>query len=183
MLDFVLLTADQTRPFFGTLVDIYEKAFAQPPFNETFPDFFNFAGRLSYHARQPGFRCALARPAGQAPPVGFVYGYNGQGGSWFYKMAAQHLPPALLNEYLSDTFEFAELALLPAWQRHGAGGRLHDLLLDGLPQRTACLMTAEMETHALHLYLKRGWSTLARGIELPGTPLRYQMMGKRLAGG
>jgi GNAT superfamily N-acetyltransferase len=180
MLDFDLLNADQTRSISGQIIDVYQAAFSQSPFLETLPDFLNFAGRLSYHAHQPGFRCVVARPPG-AQAVGFVYGYPGQAGSWFYNVAVRHLSPGQQIEYLGDYFEFAEFALLPAWQGQGAGGRLHDTLMSGIPQRTACLATADLETNALRLYRKRGWVCLARGIELAGTPLRHQLMGKRLA--
>lgn len=177
MPDFEVLSAAQARPFFDRLIDIYQAVFSQPPFEETLPDFMNFAGRLSYHAHQRGFRCVLVRPPGQPEPVGYAYGFDGQRGSWFYQLAARQLAPDLRSTYLNDYFEFAELALLPAWQGQGLGGRLHDLLLAGVPQRVALLSTAEAETQALQLYHKRGWRPLARQIELPGIPLRYQILG------
>jgi GNAT superfamily N-acetyltransferase len=179
MLEFVSLNAAQTRPIFGEIIDIYQAVFSQPPYHETLPDFINFAGRLSYHAHQPGFCCVVARPPGAAA-VGYAYGFDGQAGSWFYNVAAQQFTPTQKEAYLSNYFEFAELALLPAWRGQGAGGRLHDALLAGARQRTACLSTLEIETNALHLYHKRGWETLAGGIELPTMHLRYQIMGKTL---
>ena len=63
MVELQLLSASQTRSLFDPLVDIYQAVFSQPPYNETFPDFFNFTGRLAYHAHQPGFRCVVALPA------------------------------------------------------------------------------------------------------------------------
>jgi GNAT superfamily N-acetyltransferase len=181
MLEFEILNAAQTRPRFGEIIDIYQGAYSQAPYHETLPDFLNFTGRLSYHAHQAGFRCVLAHPPGPAPAVGFVYGYHGQPGSWLYNIAAPRLTPSQRETYLGDYYEFAELAVLPAWQGQGNGGRLHDMLLAGLPQRAACLSTPEILTNAQQLYRKRGWACLARGIELPGTPLRFQIMGKLLA--
>lgn len=180
MLELQLLLSDQARPFFDRLIDIYQLTFSQPPYRETLPDFFNFAGRLSYHARQPGFRCVIASPVPAQAPVGFVYGYSGQAGSGFYNLAIKRLSPGLAQEYLSDYFEFAELAVLPDWQGQGLGGRLHDAILAGLPQRTACLATPDIETSALHLYRSRSWLPLAHDIDFPGTALKYQIMGKRL---
>ncbi len=179
MIQYSLLTASQTRPLFSQLIDIYQAVFSGPPFHETLPDFLNFSGRLSYHSKKEGFRCAVAwQEPGQ--PVGFAYGYSGYPGSWFYDLVSTRLPRETVQEYMSDYFEFAELALLPDWQNQGLGGQLHDRLLEGLAQRSACLSTVQVETRALHLYHNRGWKTLLTHIELPGTILKYQVMGKKL---
>jgi GNAT superfamily N-acetyltransferase len=180
MMQFSLLNADQTRPFFGQIIDIYQAAFSEAPYHETLPDFLNFAGRLSYHAKKDGFRCAVAWPDPAQPVVGFAYGYAGHPDSWFYDLVAARLPGPVRQEYLSDYFEYAEMALLPDYHNQGIGGRLHDTLLAGLTQQTACLSTAQIETRALHLYLKRGWKPLLTNIDLPGTILKYQVMGKKL---
>jgi GNAT superfamily N-acetyltransferase len=176
-----LLNAHETRPLFGELVDIYQAVFSQTPFYETLPDFLNFTGRISYHAHQSGFRCVVARAEKDPAVIGFVYGYAGQAGSWYYEQAAQRLNGDQMREYLGDYFEFAEMALLPAWQGQGLGGRLHDAILEGLDQHSACLATPEVETRALQLYRARGWVRLAGGITLPGTVLKYQMMAKILS--
>ena len=180
MIQFDLLSASQTRPFFSQLIDIYQAAFSEPPFHESLPDFLNFAGRLSYHAKMAGFRCAVAWPEPGQPISGFAYGYSGFRGSWFYDLVSIHLPNETIQEYLSDYFEFAEMGLLPALQAQGLGGQLHDTLLSGLAQRTACLSTVQVETRALNLYRNRGWKTLVTNIDLPGTVLKYQVMGKKL---
>jgi GNAT superfamily N-acetyltransferase len=180
MMQFALLSASQTRPLFSQLIDIYQAVFSEPPFHETLPDFLNFTGRLSYHSKKAGFRCAVAWPKPGQPIAGFAYGYSGYPDSWFYDLVSIRLPSKTIQEYLSDYFEFAELALLPAWQDQGLGGQLHDTLLAGLPHRTACLSTAQAETRALNLYHSRGWETLVTNIDVPGTGLKYQAMGKKL---
>ena len=181
MVEISLLSATQTREHYNELVDIYQAAFAEPPFHETLPDFMNFAGRLSYHLKGQNFRCAVARPAPDQPLVGFCYGYPGYPGSWFYDLVSLRIPAERLREYLSDYFELAELAVHPQWQRQGIGGKLHDALLAGLPHQTACLSTPQVECQALYLYRSRGWETLATQIDLPGTTLKYQVLGKKLA--
>ena len=87
----------------------------------------------------------------------------------------------LKDQYLSDYFEFAELAVLPEWQRQGLGGRLHDTLLAGLRQHSACLATADLETNARRLYRSRGWVTLLERIVLPNIELKFAILGKRLS--
>jgi GNAT superfamily N-acetyltransferase len=180
MMQFSLLNAQQTRPYFSQLIDIYQAVFSGPPYHESLPDFLNFAGRLSFHARQAGFRCVLAWSEPGEPVAGFAYGYTGYPESMFYDLVSSHLPAAIRQEYLSDYFEFAEMALLPAYHNQGWGSRLHDTLLAGLSQRSACLTTTQVETRALQLYLKRGWKPLLTQLELPGTILKFQVMGKIL---
>jgi GNAT superfamily N-acetyltransferase len=180
MAEFHLLTADQARPLFDDLVDIYQAAFSQAPYYETLPDFLSFIGRLSFHAKQDGFRCVVARvPAGQKI-VGFGYGFPGQAGSWLYDLAYPQLTPDLRMRYLSHFFEFAELAVLPGWQGQGLGGKLHDALLSGLRYRSACLATPDADTNASHLYQKRGWFRLVTGLDIPGSELKFEIMGKEL---
>ena len=141
-----LLSGSQTRPYFDRLIDLYQAVFSQPPYSESLPDFLNFAGRLSYHSRQPGFRCVILRPAPESEVAGFVYGFPGKKEDWFYKMVSHRLTPALCTQYLDDFFEFAEIALLPAYQGQGLGGRLHDALLAGVRQASACLRTTPTPT-------------------------------------
>jgi GNAT superfamily N-acetyltransferase len=180
MVELQLLTAAQTRPLFDQLVDIYQAAFSQAPYYETLPDFLNFIGRLSYHARHEGFRCVIARPAPGQAVVGFGYGFPGRPGSWLYDLVYPRLAPDLRDRYLSDFFEFAELAVLPDRQGQGLGGRLHDTLLAGLNFHSACLATPEVDTRARRLYQHRAWIPLLGGFDLPGSSLKFEIMGKEL---
>lgn len=61
--------------------------------------------------------------------------------------------------WLTDCFEFAEIAVDPKAQGQGIGGRLHDCLLADLSHRTAILSTSQEGTAALRLFRKRGWKT------------------------
>jgi GNAT superfamily N-acetyltransferase len=180
MVEIQLLTAAQTRPLFDQLVDIYQAAFSQAPYYETLPDFLSFIGRLSYHARHEGFRSAVARPAPGQAVVGFGYGFPGRPGSWLYDLVYPRLEPDLRARYLSDFFEFAELAVLPDWQGQGLGGRLHDALLADLNFHSACLATPDVDTRARRLYQHRAWIPLLGGFDLPGSPLKFEIMGKEL---
>ncbi len=180
MVEIQLLSGEQTRSFSDQLVDIYQAAFAQAPYYETLPDFLSFIGRLSYHARQDGFRCAAALSTADRALIGFSYGFPGRRGSWLYDLVAPHLAPDQRARYLSDFFEFAELAVLPAWQGLGLGSQLHDALLSGLDYRSACLATADADTPARRLYLGRGWVALLNGLAMPGTELKFEILGKEL---
>lgn len=179
-MEILLLDGQQSRPYFDRMVDIYQAAFSQPPYQEKLADVLNFAARLPYHARSNGFRCAAARPAGQAEIIGFGYGYSGLPRTWWHALVAPALGAQAAAEWLDDYFELAELAVHPRWQGQGAGGRLHDALLSGLTCRSAALSTPQAETTALHLYQRRGWVSLLEQFHFPGVPMTYRIMGKKL---
>ena len=190
MLEILTLTGAQTRPYFGPIQEIYASAFKAPPFNEALADVLVFSARLPQHARWGGFKCVLAvdRVAGidgnLAPgagtPVGFAYGYVSRPDTWWRQQVDGAMSREMVLEWLQDCFEFVELAVSPAYQGRGAGGRLHDALLAGIKQRTAILSTPQANTKALHLYRKRGWVNLIENFVFQGVPLPYLIMGMRL---
>jgi GNAT superfamily N-acetyltransferase len=182
MLEIVILTEAECRPYFSQIANIYQKAFAAPPYNETLGDVLTFEGRLPYHARWKGFRCATARLNVGEAPVGFAYGYATQPDTWWHEQVSEHMPAEMAAEWLVNSFEFVELAVLPEHQGRGIGGRLHDALLAGLPQRRAILSTPQQQTNALHLYQKRGWINLIENFLFPGVTLEYRIMGKKMTG-
>jgi ribosomal protein S18 acetylase RimI-like enzyme len=90
------------------------------------------------------------------------------------------MSPDQIKRWLSDYFEFVELAVHPDVQGQGTGGQLHDRLLAGLPHATAALSTRQAETRALALYRRRGWVTLLENFHFPGNLDRWLIMGKDL---
>lgn len=74
----------------------------------------------------------------------------------------------------------AQLALHPSRRGHGLGGRLHERLLSGLPQRTAVLAVAEDNTRTRQLYDGRGWQPLVQGFRYPleHVPEPYAILGR-----
>jgi hypothetical protein len=91
------------------------------------------------------------------------------------------LPRDAADRWLSDSFEFVELAVLPDAQGNGYGGLLHDALLAGLSHRVSVLSTLQEETDALHLYYKRGWVDLLQHFVFPVGAQPYRIMGIDLA--
>lgn len=179
-MEILILSGVQAQPHFDRMVDIYQAAFAVPPFNETLTDTLNFAARLPLHARHVDFRCAVARPVPGAEIVGFAYGYSGMPRTWWYELVSAWMPDNNSEFWLGDYFEFAELAVHPRWQGQGVGGALLDALTADLPYRTAALSTPALETPAWHLYTSRGWASIIDDFEFPGVEMLYRIMVKEL---
>ncbi|HEX9012762.1 MAG TPA: GNAT family N-acetyltransferase, partial [Anaerolineaceae bacterium] len=112
--------------------------------------------------------------------VGFAYGYSGAPGQWWYDTITVGMDPVLVDRWLSDYFEFVELAVDPGLQGQGIGGRLHDALLGCTRCATAALTTAQIVTPALHLYQRRGWTTIRSNYIFPGDDVVRRIMAKDL---
>ncbi len=149
------------------------------------------AGRESImerHASNPGFRAlaafsqAASRSRGQVL-AGFIYGFRGRPGQWWHDTVAAALastdPPAA-SRWLADSFEVAELHVLPAYQGHGIGRRLLMELTSGRPERTAVLSTQDAESRARQLYRSAGFTDLLTGFHFSGGDSPYAVMGATL---
>ncbi len=174
------LRAEEVNRLKDQILNVYQAAFSPPPYNKLLADLAGFAGILTRHTERPGFKCIAARKEEDGEVVGFSYGYTSAPGQWWHDIVTGFMGPQLAARWLSDCFEFVELALHPRYQGQGCGGALHDLLLDGLPHRTAALSTLQVETTALHMYRKRGWTTILDEVTFPNTRKSYRIMGKDL---
>jgi ribosomal protein S18 acetylase RimI-like enzyme len=159
------------------IVDVYREAFSMPPYDRRELDVHVFEHSLAHHALHKAFRCCVAREHPGGPILGFVYGYTSEPGQWWHDSVAKALAPVRVECWLRGSFEFVELAVAPAAQGRGIGGRLHDAILEGLPHHTAVLSTYQAETVALQLYRKRGWLPLLEHFYFPGNPPPYLIMG------
>jgi ribosomal protein S18 acetylase RimI-like enzyme len=146
------------------------------------------AGRdsiLERHAANPGFRALMVRAdAADGPAVaGFTYGFRGAPGQWWHDMVASALAstyPRSASTWLADSFEVAELHVLPAYQGAGIGRRLLLELTAGRPERTAVLSTQDTESRARRLYRGVGFTDLLTGFRFSGAEPPYAVMGATL---
>ena len=153
------------------------------------------AGReaiMDRHAAGPGFRGLTALVNGQV--AGFTYGFHGETGQWWHDMVAAALatrPGAGVPgpgpdrgggpcAWLDDSFEIAELHVLPSWQGRGIGRSLLLTLASGRPERTAVLSTADAPTKARGLYRGVGFSDLLTDFRFSGGEPPYAVMGATL---
>jgi ribosomal protein S18 acetylase RimI-like enzyme len=184
-IEIVQIPAQEIETVKDQIVDVYREAFASPPYTMQETEVRQFAGILPRHTYRKGFRCFTAREVvGRKQEarrvLGFAYGFIGETGQWWHDLVARGLGREVAKEWMTDVFEVTELAVLPAAQGKGIGGKLHDALLHGLSQHTAVLSTAEVETIAVKLYQKRGWITLLHNFYFPGYGMPYRIMGRGL---
>ena len=163
------------------LADVYAEAFAAPPHDEPPEAAARFRESLARHTALPGFRAAVAWADG-ADLVGFGYGHTSLPGQWWHDRAAAVLPPAQAARWLDAPFVVVELAVRPRCQRRGIGGRLHDLLLDGLPHAGAVLSARGDDADVLRLYDARGWQEIGRDLVFVPGGAPYVILARRLAG-
>jgi ribosomal protein S18 acetylase RimI-like enzyme len=138
---------------------------------------------MERHAASPGFRCLTATADGTI--AGFTYGFHGETGQWWHDMVAGALavnPPAGPPDqaWLDDSFEIAELHVLPPYQGMGIGRSLLLALTAGRQERTAVLSTADAPTRARRLYRGVGFTDLLTGFRFSGSEPPYAVMGARL---
>jgi ribosomal protein S18 acetylase RimI-like enzyme len=146
------------------------------------------AGResiLERHAANPDFRALTASADGLV--VGFTYGFHGVPGQWWHDMVAGALAvmPAPYGSdappgWLADSFEVAELHVLPQYQGAGIGRALLLRLVSGRRESTAVLSTQDAETRARRLYRDLGFTDLLTGFRFSGGEPPYAVMGARL---
>lgn len=140
---------------------------------------------LERHAASPGFR-ALAAVTGDAEVAGFTYGFHGQHGQWWHDMVASALALATSGsagtaaEWIDDSFEVAELHVMPGYQGGGIGRSLLLRLLDGRAERTALLSTQDAESRARRLYRGVGFTDLLTNFRFSGVEPPYAVMGASL---
>jgi ribosomal protein S18 acetylase RimI-like enzyme len=170
-----------------TLVTVYAAAMNPPD--------RSLSGReaiMDRHAASPGFRGLTAQVNGQL--AGFTYGFHGESGQWWHDMVAAALATrseagAAAAEYadseapgvwLDDSFEIAELHVLPSCQGRGIGRSLLLSLASARPERTAVLSTADAPTKARRLYRGLGFTDLLTDFRFSGSEPPYAVMGALL---
>lgn len=130
------------------------------------------------HVGRPGFVAVLAHAGDEV--IGFGYGYHGRAGDWWHDVVARALGRRDAREWLADSFELAELHVLPSHHGVGIGRRILDAVLAQAQGTTAVLSTHDRESPARHLYRSVGFTDLLTGFVFPGSTEVYVVMGKRL---
>jgi ribosomal protein S18 acetylase RimI-like enzyme len=160
------------------------------------PPEYQLPGRLSIMERHAGYSAfraiaAVSGPwdgqAGADEPgslIGFAYGFHGEGGQWWHDLVSQAVARAMgrqaAEDWLADSFEIAEVHVLPAHQGQGTGLAMMRRLTAGRPERAAVLSTMDADTRARRLYRGLGFSDLLAGFAFAGTDEPYAIMGAPL---
>lgn len=178
------IEAVPTAALLGTLrrqvVDVWASAHELPRASPTRDEFGRT--RLSRHAARDDFRFvgALARDGAL---VGFVYGYTGAPGQWWYDRVARALDRGARRRWFHPAhFEFTELAVHPDFQERGIGSRLHDRILEGLPHERAMLSALADNARVVAYYRRRGWELVLDRLRFEAGRPEFTIMGKELRG-
>jgi ribosomal protein S18 acetylase RimI-like enzyme len=146
------------------------------------------AGRrtiMAGHAGNPGFRALAVTGDGTGETVGFGYGFHGAAGQWWHDTVSRALAARSGDRaaaaWLDDSFEVAELHVVPGHQGHGVGAEVLLRLTAGRPERTALLSTRDADTPARRLYRGTGFTDLLTAFRFfPGGEPPYAVMGAEL---
>ena len=173
-----------TETLLGTLrrevVDVWASAHELPRASPTRDEFGRT--RLNRHASRDDFRFVGAF-AGDARLVGFVYGYTGARGQWWYDRVAKALDRAARRRWLDPGhFEFTELAVHPDFQERGIGSRLHDRILEDLPHERAMLSALAENARVVSFYRRRGWEVVLERLRFEAGRPEFTIMGRELRG-
>jgi hypothetical protein len=164
----------------GTLrprvVDVWASAHELPRSSPTRDEFGRT--RLRRHAARADFRFLAAFAGGEL--VGFVYGYTGAPGQWWYDRVARALDREARRRWLDPGhFEFTELAVHPSHQERGIGSRLHDRILEGLPHERALLSALADNVRVVAFYRRRGWEVVLDRLRFEAGRPEFTIMGRR----
>ena len=162
------------------VVDVWASAHDLAPASPTRAEFGRT--RLRRHAARGDFRF-LGAFAPDRELLGFVYGYTGAPGQWWFDRVARALDRDARGRWLDPGhFEFTELAVRPAHQGRGIGSLLHDRVLDDLPHARALLSALADNVPVVSFYRHRGWEIVVDRLRFePGRP-EFTIMGKELRG-
>jgi ribosomal protein S18 acetylase RimI-like enzyme len=134
--------------------------------------------------RNAGSSTAASGRLADGPVIAFAYGFHGEGGQWWHDLVslavANTLGRRAADDWLGDSFEIAEVHVLPAYQGQGTGLAMMRRLAAGRLERTAVLSTMDADTPARRLYRGLGFSDLLAGFAFAGTEAPYAIMGAPL---
>ena len=137
--------------------------------------------RLQRHAGRADFRFLGAFAGGDL--VGFVYGYTGAPGQWWYDRVARALDREGRTQWLDPGhFEFTELAVRSDYQGRGVGSALHDAVLGGLPHTRAMLSALADNRPVVEFYRRKAWEVVVRRLRFEAGRPEFTIMGKQLPG-
>lgn len=179
-IDIAALTPSQVAARHAQIVAIYRRAFTPPPYHKPEAEIADFAHSFPHHVNRDSYRFEAAVESDSDRLVGFAYGYRSTTSRWWHEHVGAALTEPTALTWLQDSFQLVEIAVDPAVQGRGIGGRLHDHLLACIPHDRAVLTTLQAETVAHHLYRSRGWVVLCEDLCFPGVPRRYQTLGLEL---
>ncbi|RTR33993.1 N-acetyltransferase [Robertmurraya yapensis] len=139
----------------------------------------NVLQNINKHACYEGFKGLKAKNL-EGEIVGFAYGYTSSAEQFYHQKMVKHFSEDEVGTWLSDCFEFVELAVRPDYQRRSTASQLHDLLLENNIQRTSVLTTGIRNEAAIHFYEKKGWERIKDNVPVLSESNLQVIMGKNI---
>lgn len=140
----------------------------------------NAVSNITKHAGYEGFKGLKAKNQDDRL-IGFAYGYFSLPHQFYRKRLELQLTPEQTAKWLSDCFEFVEMAVNPGYRRRRVGGHLHDKLLENSPQKTSVLTTSVDNFPAIQLYKQKGWEVVKADAAVISESQLQVIMGKGLS--
>lgn len=160
-----------------SVVEVYRSVYSLPPYNESENQITAFSNSWETRTSKAGFLFVGAFDK-QEKLVGLSYGWRSVVGDAWNSLLAKQLGNSS-EKWLSDCFEFVDLAVKPETQGAGLGRELTQNLFALTKAKTAILLTHQSTTRASEMYVRNGWERLVQNFEIaPGKV--YQIMGKSL---
>lgn len=141
-------------------------------------DLDQITGTFQKHSTYPGFTGVKALSE-NGKMIGFAYGYESTAGQFYRSMLEGQLTEEQTRVWLSDCFEFVELAVAPSARYNGIGNMLHDKLIGHITNGTSVLTTEVGNTPAISLYTKKGWEVIKSDAPVLSTDSLQLIMGKK----
>lgn len=164
------LPLDIDSPHLNEVVEIYRNVYGNSNPEE-------IRERFLQHATYPGYTGWVAVCDDRI--VGFAYGFSSTAGQYYRSKLENVLEEREIHSWLSDCFEFVEMAVVPEFRRQGIASTLEKRLLDKAPHQTSVLTTGSANEDAKFLYEKLGWENVKEANVLP-TQDPMVIMGKKL---
>ncbi|GGP09875.1 GNAT family N-acetyltransferase [Oceanobacillus neutriphilus] len=141
----------------------------------------NIVRNIRKHADYEGFIGLKCKDA-TGNLIGFAYGYTSLPKQFYRRKIADQLLENEIDTWLSDCFEFVELAVEHTYKRLGIASKLHDELLMKTNCRTAVLTTGVQNKPAVNLYKKKGWEVVKKDAPIISEDNLQVIMGKKVNG-
>jgi ribosomal protein S18 acetylase RimI-like enzyme len=163
----------------GQIHAVADRAFRGPPHTGAEPRDL-FVANWKRRARREGFRLLTIEEPGDRV-VGFLYGYRGSPGRWWFDTVSAAVSEEVRKRWLADAFEIVSMAIDPVFQGRGWGTSLLRECLAVVPFRSAVRSTHREANVAVRLYLREGFQILHGGLAFSAGGPPFVVLGRGIS--
>jgi len=160
----------------GQLVAVYEDVYAQEARADPFFSVERFTERLSTHANEPRWGCAIAHVGRE--PVGYAYGFA-RTARYRWQGLLTPSPPDDLVESDTRTFALCEVMVRSPWRGTGIARALHDHLMSHRTEERSHLLVEDGHPRVRALYEQWDYQWMGVMQPFPDSP-RYDSLVRPL---